>query len=68
MTDPKLKSYKLNIPTREEFHREFAGIITLADFDTTKPRHKHIPYTAAEAQFIHKIRLGKIKDKNYKII
>jgi hypothetical protein len=32
------------IPTREEFHQEYAGEITLEDFSTEKTSRRKIPY------------------------
>jgi|GEM_PF-5504357 len=41
-------SYILHIPTREEFHKEFAGEIRIEDFCTDKPNRYKIPYTSVE--------------------
>ncbi len=39
----------LSLPSREEFHREFAGIITSADFNTYYPNsNRNIAYTGLE--------------------
>lgn len=39
------------IPTRETFHREYAGEIRLSDFNTTYPsKRKKYPYTSLEAE------------------
>lgn len=42
---------KNKLPSREEFHREFAGVITVKDFDTTygNPR-RHNPPTRLELE------------------
>lgn len=48
MTDIK-QNYISPIPTREEFHREYAGEITAEDFCTEKARKCKIPhYTQSE--------------------
>jgi hypothetical protein len=37
------------MPSRSELHREYAGIITECDFDTSKPNpHRIIEYTEIE--------------------
>lgn len=40
------------IPTRTEFHREFAGEIIASDFDTSKPNGKEAYHTYTERQFL----------------
>ncbi|GLC79205.1 hypothetical protein [Lacrimispora brassicae] len=43
MTDMKLNHIS-HIPSREEFHREYAGEITVEDFCTEKTRRCRIPH------------------------
>lgn len=45
---PDIPSNPLHIPTREEFHREYAGKITNADFNTSHPsRYRFSNFMAA---------------------
>lgn len=48
MTDVKTNCI-FHIPTKEDFHREYAGEITIEDFCTEKTRRCKIPhYTQSE--------------------
>lgn len=41
----------LPIPSRKDFHKEFAGLIQIADFNTYKPNpYRSNPHTAMEAK------------------
>lgn len=48
----------LRIPTREEFHKEYAGDITLADFDTNKPNTLRLKQLMKTDKFNNKIKKG----------
>lgn len=48
----------LRIPTREEFHKEYAGDITLADFDTNKPNTTRLKRLIKIDRFNIKIKKG----------
>jgi len=43
-------NHTIHIPTREEFHKEFAGEIRIEDFCTNKPSRYKIPYTTIESK------------------
>lgn len=48
----KRSAYLLHIPTRNEFHKEYAGEISAADFNTNYPNpHRHYEFTQAELNF-----------------
>lgn len=55
---------KNRIPSREEFHREFAGVITVKDFDTTygNPR-RHNPPTQLELENMKNLSPKTEKEK-----
>lgn len=45
----KRNSDLLHIPTRKEFHKEYAGEISSADFNTNYPNpHRHFEFTQTE--------------------
>ena len=50
-TKSKKSLTTLPVPTRGDFHREFAGLIQIADFNTYKPNpYRSNPHTAVEAK------------------
>lgn len=54
----KQQSY-LPIPTRNDFHKEFAGFIQLADFNTYQPNpYRSNPLTATEIKQFAKNKGG----------
>ena len=57
-----MKSFKKpTIPTREEFHRVYAGELSIRDFCTERTNHRHIPpYTLEE----RKVQSEKAKMQN----
>lgn len=59
MTNLTKTNHSLPIPGRIDFHKEFAGIVQIADFDTYKPNpFRNNPHTAVELQHIHNKKGG----------
>ena len=60
-----MKSYnKPTIPTREEFHRVYAGELSIRDFCTERTNQRHIlPYTPEERKV--QSEKAKMLNKNY---
>lgn len=51
---------KIHIPTREEFHRDYAGEISIEDFCTEKSGKRKVPYlTITERR--HKSKSKKLR-------
>lgn len=49
----------LHTPTREEFHKEWGGRITLEDFDTVSPNPARLNYQIAALRFNKNNKTGK---------
>ncbi|MCH5265799.1 MAG: hypothetical protein J1F02_07855 [Lachnospiraceae bacterium] len=45
-----MKQHHPRIPTREEFHREFAGVIRMEDFSTCYPPYRRPERTRQELE------------------
>lgn len=59
-----MKSFnKPTIPTREEFHRVYAGKISIRDFCTERTNQRHIPPYTPEERKVQSER-AKIQNKN----
>lgn len=58
------RDHIIHIPTREEFHREFAGEIRIEDFCTDKPSRFKVPYTLAERSCFRSVKVTNNED-NY---
>ncbi len=49
-----MKKHKTRVPTREEFHREFAGVIQIEDFSTSYPSWRQPEHTRQELENLKK--------------
>ena len=59
-----MKSFnKPTIPTREEFHRVYAGELSIRDFCTERTNQRHIPPYTPEERKVQSER-AKIQNKN----
>ena len=55
--------YKPTIATREEFHRVYAGELSIHDFCTERTNQRHIPPYTPEERKVQSER-AKIQNKN----
>lgn len=50
------QSYGKPLPSREDFHREYGGEITIRDFSTQYPNPLRLPKQFSAQRFNHSIR------------
>ncbi|MBQ0036839.1 MAG: hypothetical protein KBT35_07995 [Firmicutes bacterium] len=58
--------HNLHIPTREEFHRSYSGLITIAEFDTSKPNPYNINKIVSSLNFTKHLEKKKTNQENKK--